>query len=165
MNAGTSIKTGRPEFDELYPRIRSFLEKDYLDIVIDNKQIRGYRSPDAKSIWIRDHSDMMRGFKYFETDLKSAVEHFAETQASNGRIFDYFTIFPEKLPGKLHLQLEMRNSVGLPQIQRGDCPFAGIHLPCLSCRFSRIAIRHRSFVRRIRIPGLQLIPALCPVRL
>jgi hypothetical protein len=36
--------------------------------------------------------------KYFEKDLKSMVEHFAETQAANGRIFDYFTTFPEKLP-------------------------------------------------------------------
>ncbi len=92
------IETGRREFDEFYPKIKSFLEKDTLNLVIDGKKIRGYRSPDSRAIWIRDHSDMFRGFRYFETDLKSAVEHFAETQAANGRIFDYFTAFPEKLP-------------------------------------------------------------------
>ncbi|OQX86443.1 hypothetical protein B6D60_06345, partial [candidate division KSB1 bacterium 4484_87] len=92
------IETGRREFDEFYPKIKSFLEKDTLDLVIDGRKIRGYRSPDSRAIWIRDHSDMFRGFRYFETDLKSAVEHFAETQAANGRIFDYFTAFPEKLP-------------------------------------------------------------------
>ena len=94
----TTIKTGTEAFDEFFPKVRTFLEKDTLDVVIDGKKIRGYRSPDAKSIWIRDYSDMIRGFKYFETDLRSTIDHFAETQAANGRIFDYFTTFPEKLP-------------------------------------------------------------------
>ncbi len=98
MSKRTYVKTGRAELDGFIPRIQSFLEKDSLDIVIDGKKIRGYRTPDAKSIWIRDYSDMLRGVKYFEQDLKSTIDHFAETQADNGRIFDYFTTFPEKLP-------------------------------------------------------------------
>ncbi len=92
------VKTGNPEFDNLIPMVGSFLEKDVLELVIDGKKIRGYRSPDAKSVWIRDYSDMMQGVKYFEPDLKSVVNHFAETQGANGRIFDYFTTFPEKVP-------------------------------------------------------------------
>ncbi len=100
MNEIISIKTGKPAYDNFFPLIKSFLEKDILEVTIDGKRIRGYRSPDAKSIWIRDYSDMMRGIRYFETDLKSTVEHFAETQAQNGRIFDYFTTFPEKQPGE-----------------------------------------------------------------
>jgi len=94
------IRTGRPEFDGLYPLVRGFLLEDTLDVVIDGQPIHGYRSPDARSIWLRDQSDMMRGAKYFETDLKSAVTHFGETQAANGRIFDYFTTNPEKLPSE-----------------------------------------------------------------
>jgi hypothetical protein len=94
----TYIRTGQTAFDNLIPQIKAFLEQDSLDVVIDGKSIRGYRSPDAKSLWIRDFSDILRGVKYFEKDLKSMVEHFAETQAANGRIFDYFTTFPEKLP-------------------------------------------------------------------
>ncbi len=69
-----------------------------MDMVIDGQDVRGYRSPDAPSVWIRDHSDMMRGVRFFERDLTSAVTHFAETQAANGRIFDYFTNRPEKIP-------------------------------------------------------------------
>lgn len=92
------IKTGKPEFDNLVTLVKGFLEKDILDLTIDGKRIRGYRSPDARSVWIRDYSDMIRGFRYFEKDLKSTVRHFAETQSSNGRIFDYFTTYPEKLP-------------------------------------------------------------------
>ncbi len=96
----TYIRTGLPQFDNLYPMVKSFLGNDLLEMVIDGNKIRGYRSPDAKSIWIRDYSDIMRGMKYFEEDLKSVISHFAATQAANGRIFDYFTTFPEKLPSE-----------------------------------------------------------------
>jgi len=98
MTEDCYIETGREEFDSLIPAVRSYLEKDLLELNIDGNHIRGYRSPDTPSIWIRDYSDMLRGIRYFEKDLKSTVEHFAETQAANGRIFDYFTTSPEKLP-------------------------------------------------------------------
>lgn len=94
----TYTKTGRPEFDTLVPKIRSFLEKDTMDMLIDGEPIRGYRSPDTPAVWIRDHSDIMRGARFFEKDLTSAVTHFADTQARNGRVFDYFTTQPEKVP-------------------------------------------------------------------
>lgn len=92
------IKTGKPEFDNFYPLVRSFLEKDLLEVNIDGQKIRGYRSPDTRSIWIRDYSDILRGVKYFEHDLTSTIRHFADNQSKNGRIFDYFTTYPEKLP-------------------------------------------------------------------
>jgi hypothetical protein len=94
------IRTGFSQFDGLYPMVRAFLECDALDVSIDGQRIRGYRTPDTRSVWIRDHSDMMRAFRHFERDLTSAVQHFGETQAESGRIFDYFTTFPEKLPSE-----------------------------------------------------------------
>ncbi|MFH0761104.1 MAG: hypothetical protein V2A67_06340 [Bacteroidota bacterium] len=96
----TYIKTGQRSFDDLFPRVKAFLDQDVLELNIDGEKVRGYRSPDSKSIWIRDHSDMLRGAKYFEHDLKSTVDHFAATQAANGRIFDYVTTHPEKLTGE-----------------------------------------------------------------
>lgn len=92
------LNSDLPEIDQLVDRIEYFLSKDILDIQIDGQKIRGYRSPDAKSIWIRDYSDMLRAVRYFDTDVQSVVQHFADTQAMNGRIFDYFTTHPEKLP-------------------------------------------------------------------
>lgn len=92
------IKTGISKFDDLIPRVRAFLESDILEVDIEGQRIRGYRSPDTPSIWIRDYSDMLRGIRYFESDLKSTVQHFADTQSASGRIFDYFTTNPEKLP-------------------------------------------------------------------
>ncbi|MCU0645335.1 MAG: hypothetical protein MUC94_13890, partial [bacterium] len=35
------------------------------------------------------HSDMIRGARYFDQDLTSAVNHFAMTQRANGSIFDF----------------------------------------------------------------------------
>ena len=98
MNDQTYIRTGDPAFDELIPRIAAFLDHDIIEMTIDGRPVRGFRTPDAPSLWIRDHGDMMRGGKYFFPDLTTAVDHFAETQSQSGRIFDYVTTFPEKLP-------------------------------------------------------------------
>ena len=100
MNRQTYIKTDCKEWDEFFIRVKRFLEKDTLDLEIDGETVRGYRSPDSRAIWIRDHSDILRGAKYLERDMKSAVDHFAATQAANGRIFDYVTTFPDKLPSE-----------------------------------------------------------------
>jgi hypothetical protein len=98
ISTDTRIQTGDPRWDRMIPLIRSFLEKDRLEMTVDGKSVAGYRSPDTRSIWIRDHSDMLRVARYFDEDVSSAVEHFAETQSASGRVFDYFTTFPEKLP-------------------------------------------------------------------
>ena len=92
------VRTGIPAFDELIPRVSKFLSRNLLEINIDGETIRGYRSPDAPSVWIRNYSDMLRALRYTESDLVSVVKHFADNQARNGRIFDYFTTFPEKIP-------------------------------------------------------------------
>ena len=92
----TKTQTGNPIFDEFYPRIKKFLQADVSEFVLDGQRVRGYRSPDSKPIWLRDHTLMMRGYTYFEKDMTSAVEHFAEMQAANGRLFDYFVIGEER---------------------------------------------------------------------
>ena len=96
----TFIRTGRKELDDLVPLIAAFLNEDVLEMTIDGEAITGFRTPDAKSIWIRDHSDMLRAGRYFAHDVTSAVEHFADTQSASGRIFDYFSTFPEKPPSE-----------------------------------------------------------------
>ncbi|HTY36121.1 MAG TPA: hypothetical protein VMH23_03365 [Bacteroidota bacterium] len=94
----TSIRCGDPHLDALYPRIRNFLMKDVTEYNMFGTRVRGYRTPDTPSLWIRDYSDMMRGFRYWESDMKSIVDHFAETQTAHGWLFDYFTMTPEKVP-------------------------------------------------------------------
>ena len=95
---GTVLRSGNPLLDALVPRVREFLSHDASEYVMFGRPVRGYRSPDTPSIWIRDHSEMLRGAKYWESDMKSAVDHFAEMQSEAGWIFDYFTMTPEKVP-------------------------------------------------------------------
>jgi uncharacterized protein (DUF433 family) len=83
----TKIQTNNPAFDEFYPRIKKFLQADVSEFLLDGRLVRGYRSADSKPIWLRDHTLMMKGYKYFEKDMTSAAEHFAETQAANGCLF------------------------------------------------------------------------------
>jgi len=92
------IRSGDDRVDALYPRIRWFLQHDTVEYDMFGSQVRGYRSPDAPSLWLRDHSDMMRGAKYWDRDLTSAIDHFAEMQSDRGWFFDYFTMSPEKRP-------------------------------------------------------------------
>jgi hypothetical protein len=95
---GVRIHTGRPDLDGLVDRVRDFLGHDRIAMDLDGQRVRGFRTPDARSLWIRDHSDMLRAGRWFEPDVVSAVEHFGQTQSATGRIFDYVTTFPEKLP-------------------------------------------------------------------
>ena len=41
---------------------------------------------------------MLRATRFVDPDVKSVVDVFADTQASNGRVFDYVTTVPEKVP-------------------------------------------------------------------
>jgi hypothetical protein len=92
------IRTGDPRLDALAPRTHWFLQHDVVEYNMFGSQVRGFRSPDAPSLWLRDHSDMMRGAKFWERDLTSAIDHFAEMQSDRGWFFDYFTMSPEKRP-------------------------------------------------------------------
>ncbi len=92
------LRSGDLAFDRLFETVRTFLEQDVMELVVDGQHLSGFRTPDASSIWIRDHSDMLRMGRYFHADATSIVQHFAETQSASGRIFDYVTTSPEKLP-------------------------------------------------------------------
>jgi hypothetical protein len=94
----TSITCSDPRISALEPRIRSFLERSRVEYDMFGTRVRGYRTPDAPSLWIRDYSDMMRAFRYWEPDMFSVVQHFADTQSKQGWLFDYFTMTPEKVP-------------------------------------------------------------------
>ena len=85
----TKIETGNPLFDNFYPTIKKFLEQDQVTYIIDGETVHGYRSPDCNAIWLRDHSDILRGARYFEKDMTSVVTHFARTQCANGSLFDF----------------------------------------------------------------------------
>jgi hypothetical protein len=92
------LRTGVEALDGIFTLVRSFLLADVMEMNLDGERVRGFRTPDAASLWIRDHADMLRAGRYFLDDATSAVQHFADTQSVRGRIFDYVSTFPEKLP-------------------------------------------------------------------
>lgn len=92
------VTTSSGRWDGFCAQILRFLEADRIEMRLDGERVRGFRSPDTPALWIRDHSDILRGGRYLEPDVKSAVTAFAHQQAANGRIFDYVTTFPEKKP-------------------------------------------------------------------
>ncbi len=94
----THIDCGDQRINALLPRIRAFMDQDVSEINVMGSRVRGYHSPDTPSLWIRDHTDMMRGARYWEEDMTSMVEYFAETQTLKGWLFDYVTLVPDKLP-------------------------------------------------------------------
>ncbi len=97
-SAETYLRTGNTAIDAIFPRVKSFMLQDITEYNMLGTCVRGYRTPDTPSIWLRDYSDMMRGFKYWEQDVQSVVSHFAELQSERGWLFDYFTMTPEKIP-------------------------------------------------------------------
>ena len=92
------IETSSGEWEPFSRLILDFLAADTIHLCVDGKDVRGFRSPDSPALWIRDHSDMLRGGKYFVEDMRSAIDAFASAQMAGGRIHDYVSAVPEKPP-------------------------------------------------------------------
>jgi len=92
------IRSENDYIDSILPRVKTFFDKSETEYDILGKKVTGYRDPDAPSTWIRSVADTLRAYKYWKKDLKGVVEIFAETQSSQGWLFDYFTTSPEKVP-------------------------------------------------------------------
>lgn len=94
------VKTSSGVWETFCAQILAFLKADLIELSIEGAVVRGFRSPDSPALWIRDHSDIMRGGKYIERDILSAVTCFADMQAANGRIFDHVLTSPGKHSGE-----------------------------------------------------------------
>lgn len=85
------VETPSGDWSAFCERIQAFLQADVIELTVDGRRVRGFRSPDSPALWIRDHADILRGGKYVEADVQGAVSLFAEHQAASGRLFDYVT--------------------------------------------------------------------------
>ena len=86
------VESSKSEFDNFYGKIKNFMMNDISVLEAEEKIIKGYRSPDSTPIWLRDHTHQMKGFKYWETDMKSAVEYLLEKQFPDGMLYDFVTL-------------------------------------------------------------------------
>ncbi|MDZ4718018.1 MAG: hypothetical protein SH847_06065 [Roseiflexaceae bacterium] len=89
LRAETVVTTGQARFDEIYPRLRNFMQQGRLSYMLDDQRVSGYRSPDNPLLWLRDHTYQARGFRYFEHDLTSLIDGFRNAQNPNGSLPDW----------------------------------------------------------------------------
>jgi hypothetical protein len=102
------IRTGDPVWDGLYPRVKGYLENDAVTYYspVDERPVHGYRSPDTAFLWLRDHVYQSKGFKYFEPDMKGALDYFRGTQRADGSFDDYFLHYPGLETYKDQIEIE-----------------------------------------------------------
>jgi hypothetical protein len=122
-------------------RIVQFLEADLIRLSVDGADVTGFRSPDSPALWIRDHSDILRGGIYMHGDVQSAVDLFADHQAASGRVFDYVTTEagtePEnwekwvRVPVEADVEYRFVKAAYLAWQATGDDAWAGRLLPAL----------------------------------
>jgi hypothetical protein len=95
LDATTTIVTGDPELDALYPRILGFMQQNVVSYELNGRIVRGYRSPDNPLLWLRDHVYQGRSFRYFESDMTSLLDAFREAQRPDGSFPDVID-YPER---------------------------------------------------------------------
>lgn len=116
LNPVTALHTGQPDFDGLYPRIRSFMERARVQYELNGRTVSGYRSPDNPLLWLRDHVYQGRGFRYFETDVTSALDAFREAQYPDGSlpdVLDYPTLFATTFRKEVEADVEFLYVLGV----------------------------------------------------
>ncbi len=85
------IETTSGKWKPFCEQITSIISENLVHVEVDGQTVSGFQSPEDRSIWIRNHSDMMRVGKYLLEDVKSAVHSFADAQSNTGRVYDFVT--------------------------------------------------------------------------
>lgn len=106
ITAETKIMTENSTWDSFYSLMKQFILKNRRTLKIGDKEVTGYRSPDTTPIFLRDLTYQMKGFKYFEKQMKSAMDYFFSQQQSNGEYLELVWENP-----KTHQIETLRNEV------------------------------------------------------
>ena len=138
------VKTSSGKWERFCDQIVDFLKADTIQLQIDGQAVHGFRSPDSPALWIRDHSDILRAGKYTESEVKSAVECFANMQARDGRIFDHVLTTPlrhsnerenwekwVRVPVEADVEFRFVKAAYLAWQATGDHDWLASLLPCL----------------------------------
>ncbi|MEM3610086.1 MAG: hypothetical protein QW076_04255 [Candidatus Anstonellales archaeon] len=81
----TRILTTSGFFDRFYDFLSFTVKRDSSFFRIGDKWIN------CNPTWIRDHIHEMKGYKYWETDIKSYIEHMLDLQMDNGAYYDFIS--------------------------------------------------------------------------
>jgi hypothetical protein len=95
LNAQTTLHSGHPEIDSLYPAIIDLMQGARVSYDLYGREVVGYRSPDNPLLWLRDHVYQGRGFRYVEADVTSVLDAFRVAQRADGSFPDVLD-YPER---------------------------------------------------------------------
>jgi hypothetical protein len=87
----SSVQTGDPDFDELYPYTRDHVRLGRREYQTPRGKFVGYISADTwhfDGIWLRDWVYGLPGFRHWERDMPCGIDRFLEAQNEAGMIPD-----------------------------------------------------------------------------
>ncbi len=87
------IQTSDDQLNKFYPTVKEWMNQDTSVC----KDVKGYRSPDTNTIWLRDHTYQMSAFKYWENDMRPLLDSFFEHQKDNGELPDFLCPYPVRV--------------------------------------------------------------------
>lgn len=91
LDCETSIESGDPDFDNLYPLTRDGLLRGRREYEAPSGRIVGYMAADTchfDGIWLRDWTYGLPAYRYWELDMACGLDRFLEQQDENGMIPD-----------------------------------------------------------------------------
>ena len=85
---GPIVRSASGRWDTFCQTVRGFIESNVSEFDADGESVRGYRSPDTRPIWIRDHTHQLKAAKYVDADLKSVLDFFLRRQRADGSFYE-----------------------------------------------------------------------------
>ncbi len=89
LDAQTSLTTGQWRYDAFIPAVKTLMGQAILNYPLGDRIIHGYRSPDSALIWLRDHIYQQRAARYFDDNLRVALDAFRDAQYPDGSFPDF----------------------------------------------------------------------------
>jgi hypothetical protein len=129
----TTFDLPDPRFAAFCDTVRAAFRQTRVTQAVEGKQLTGFPPGKLHPVWIRDHTYQLRGFRYIEPDVKSAVEVFAQTQAPDGAVFDWFDKEGRgaRVPTEADVEFLLVEAVYLAWQSSGDNDWMARLLPAL----------------------------------
>ncbi len=110
------IRTGFPEWDEFWPKVKGFMEANWTRIEkpwTGGDSVAGYHTPDCPWLWLRDNVHMMLASVWLLDDDKCLLDLFIEHQNEDGSFHDFIDLEGNMLRVPTEADLEYLAVVGV----------------------------------------------------
>ena len=91
VDGETTVETGNPDYDTLYPITKEALQLSRRDFVTERGRFVGYISGDTwqiDGVWLRDWIYQLPAYQYWEREMTCGLDRFLEAQEPNGSVPD-----------------------------------------------------------------------------